>query len=152
MPDGSHSFEPVSKQRFTLRRPARSVGANAPLPPEVERVDRIADLMDSRFSFLGIRFGLDSILGLVPVVGDAAALGMSGYLIIEAARAGARKSTLAKMAAYAGIDATIGSVPVIGDVFDLFFKANRKNAKLLKRELMRRHEARQAGEPLTIDR
>ncbi|MCQ8183912.1 DUF4112 domain-containing protein [Parvularcula maris] len=116
------------------------------LPPEVARLDRLADLMDSRFSFLGIRFGLDSILGLIPGVGDAAALGMSGYLIAEAARAGASKGTLVKMAMNSGVDAVIGSVPLIGDAFDVVFKANRRNVALVRREMLRRHEERLDGE------
>nr|WP_305888856.1 DUF4112 domain-containing protein [Parvularcula maris] len=116
------------------------------MPPEVARLDRLADLMDSRFSFLGIRFGLDSILGLIPGVGDAAALGMSGYLIAEAARAGASKGTLVKMAMNSGVDAVIGSVPLIGDAFDVVFKANRRNVALVRREMLRRHEERLDGE------
>jgi hypothetical protein len=115
------------------------------LPREVARLDKLADLMDSRFSVLGVRFGLDSILGLIPGVGDAAALGISGYLIAEAARAGASKSTLAKMAVNSGVDAVLGSVPVIGDAFDLVFKANRRNVALVRREMLRRHEERLDG-------
>jgi hypothetical protein len=128
-------------------RSRRKDGPGEPevLPPEVARLDRLADLMDSRFSFLGVRFGLDSILGLVPGIGDAAALGMSGYLIAEAARAGASKGTLAKMAVNSGVDAVLGSVPIIGDAFDVVFKANRRNVALVRREMLRRHEERLAG-------
>ncbi|GGY45847.1 DUF4112 domain-containing protein [Parvularcula lutaonensis] len=120
-----------------------------PLPTEIVRLDRIAKLLDSQFSFLGIRFGLDSLLGLVPVVGDAAALGISGYLIAEAARAGASRGTLLKMVLNSGIDATIGSIPVIGDLFDVFFKANKRNVALVRKEMMRRHAERSAGSPMT---
>ncbi|NNU15644.1 DUF4112 domain-containing protein [Parvularcula sp. ZS-1/3] len=122
-----------------------------PLPKEVERLDHIATLLDSRFSFLGIRFGFDSILGLVPVVGDAAALGISGYLIAEAARAGARKRTLLTMLMNTTLDAVIGSVPLLGDLFDVAFKANKRNVALVRRELLRKHERRRAKQPLTVD-
>jgi hypothetical protein len=115
------------------------------LPPEVARLDRLAYVMDSRFKVLGIRFGLDSILGLIPGIGDAAALGISGYLIAEAARAGASKGTIIKMVANSGIDAVVGSIPLIGDIFDVAFKANNRNVALVRREMLRRHEERLSG-------
>lgn len=136
-----------------LRVPVRGkpkIKTTEPLPPDVARLDRIAKMLDSQFSFLGIRFGFDSILGLVPVVGDAAALGISGYLIAEAARAGARKRTLLKMVLNTGIDATLGSIPLIGDLFDVFFKANQRNVRLVRDEMLRRHSKRTAGHPMTV--
>jgi hypothetical protein len=111
-------------------------------PPEVERLDKLATLLDSRFQIAGFRFGIDGILGLIPGVGDAVALGLSGYLIAEAARAGARKRTLVRMAGNAAIDAAVGSIPVVGDVFDFVFKANKKNIRLLREEMLRKGTAR----------
>ena len=107
---------------------------------EIERLDRLADLLDSRFRIpgLGWRFGLDSVLGLVPGVGDVAALGPSAYLIYRGARLGADRRTLARMAANAGVDFVVGGVPLLGDLFDVAFKANRRNIDLLKRDIGRR--------------
>jgi hypothetical protein len=115
--------------------------------PEVERLDKLATLLDSRFQIFGFRFGVDGLLGLIPGVGDAVALALSGYLITEAARAGARKRTLVRMAGNAAIDAAVGSIPVVGDLFDFVFKANKKNIGLLRAEMIRRHD----GKLSTID-
>lgn len=104
------------------------------------QIDRISALLDSTFRLPGTRlhFGWDSIFGVVPVVGDAVTLIPAFYVIWKGYRLGARKRTMARMALNTGLDATIGAIPVIGDVFDLFFKANRRNFHLLRRELERR--------------
>lgn len=133
-----------AKQTAALRGTTRL----EPVPPQVARLDQIATFLDSRFSIFGIRFGMDSILGLIPVVGDAAALGISGYLIAEAARHGARKRTLAKMMFNSGIDAAIGSIPLVGDLFDVAFKANKRNVALVRKEMLRRHAEYTAADPL----
>ncbi|MGP1356332.1 DUF4112 domain-containing protein [Roseicyclus sp.] len=108
------------------------------------RLDRLADMLDSRFSILGIRFGWDGILGLVPGLGDAVTLASGGYMMMEGARLGARRSVLARMAANAGLDFFVGSVPILGDVFDVAFKANRRNIALLRREMARTGRLRAA--------
>jgi hypothetical protein len=109
------------------------------LPPgkraAVERLDRIATLLDSQFSFLGIRFGIEPIVGLVPVVGDLAMAAWSGYLVLEAARNGAPKRDVAHMVVNVALDAAIGSVPVLGTVFDVAYKANKRNVRILRRHL-----------------
>ena len=97
--------------------------------------------MDSRFSLFGIRFGWDSILGLVPVLGDAATVVPAAYTIVEAHRLGARKRVLARMTGNVLLDAAVGSVPIVGDVLDLVFKSNRRNLVLLHREMARRSHA-----------
>lgn len=117
------------------RRPGgRTYDATA---PSTEDLDRLADWMDSKFSIFGIRFGLDSILGVVPGVGDAAGMAISAYLIGQGYRMGARKRTLARMAANVAGDTIVGSVPVLGTVVDVFWKANRSNMAMLKKDLSR---------------
>ena len=108
------------------------------------RLERLATALDSAFVVpgLGVRFGADSILGLVPGVGDAISLGLSGWLILEAKRLGAPPAMLARMAANLAVDAVVGSVPVAGDVFDVFFKANRRNMALLRRHIAELRSAR----------
>lgn len=81
--------------------------------------------------------GLDGVIGLIPGVGDAATAAISGYLMLEARKAGARRRTLARMAANVGIDLVLGLMPIIGDIADFFHKSNSKNLRLLKRELQR---------------
>ncbi|WP_236638250.1 DUF4112 domain-containing protein [Mangrovicoccus ximenensis] len=110
---------------------------NAELAERLARVERIAGLMDARFQMFGIRFGWDAVAGLVPVLGDAASALPSLYIMHEAWRLGARRRVLARMGLNIGLDTVLGSVPVVGDVFDVMFKANRRNAALLRRELAR---------------
>lgn len=112
----------------------------APTPDaarDLARVERIATLLDSRFTIPGtrIRFGLDSVVGLIPGVGDTAMLIPSLWIMAVAHKHGVRKRTIAKMGWYAGIDYVVGSVPVLGDLFDLFYKSHRKNAALLREAL-----------------
>ncbi len=103
--------------------------------PSTEELDKLAHLLDSRFSFLGIRFGLDSILGIVPGIGDLAGLGMSAYILGQGYRMGARKRTLARMGVNVLGDTVIGSIPLVGTVADVFWKANRSNMRLLHRDI-----------------
>ncbi len=104
---------------------------------EIEKLDRLSTMLDSRFRIPGtpIRFGWDSLLGLIPGVGDVASLAPSGYLIYKAYRLGARKRTIARMTMNTSLDFFVGAVPVLGDAFDLFFKANNRNFALLRKDL-----------------
>jgi hypothetical protein len=122
-----------------VRRTRLGAQSAAETRAEIERLTRLARLMDTRFRlpFVPIRFGLDTILGLVPGVGDAATALPALYLIYRGYKIGVPRSTLVAMAANVGLDVTVGSIPVIGDAFDLFFKANRRNAHHLQRHLER---------------
>ena len=99
----------------------------------------LAKLLDAQFRVpgTGIRFGLDALLGLVPVAGDAATALPALYLIGRAAGVGARKRVIAGMLLNTALDSTIGAIPLVGDLFDLVFKANIRNVRLLQRELER---------------
>ncbi|WP_313694732.1 DUF4112 domain-containing protein [Halorarum halobium] len=99
----------------------------------VARARRFAELLDSsvRVPGLGVRVGLDPLLGLLPVAGDAVAACCSLLIVAEAYRLGADRRTLARMLAHVAIDASVGSVPVVGDLFDAAWKANERNADLL---------------------
>lgn len=99
------------------------------------RLDRLADALDSRFRvpLTRIRFGWDTILGLVPGIGDIAALAPAGYILLEAHDMGTPASLKARMAANIAIDTAIGSVPLVGDIFDIGWRANRRNVTLLRR-------------------
>jgi hypothetical protein len=106
------------------------------------RLDRLADRLDSQFSVAGIRFGWDSIIGLIPGIGDAATAVPSAWIVYQAYRMGMPTPVLARMAANTGIDFVIGGIPVVGDLFDLGFKANRRNIALLRRRMERDAAAR----------
>jgi hypothetical protein len=105
------------------------------LGARLDRLDRIAASMDSRFRIPGtsIRFGWDSVIGLVPGVGDVATLGPAGYILLEGHRMGAPKPLLGKMAVWVAADWAVGSVPLIGDLLDVGIKANRRNVALLRK-------------------
>ncbi len=104
---------------------------------ELRRLQRLAHWMDSRFRIpgTGIRFGLDSLVGLIPGLGDGAAFVPSAYLVWRAHRLGAPTGLLAAMAGNVLVDLVVGAVPLVGDLFDVGFKANRRNVELLRRHL-----------------
>src|SRR6185437_12130745 len=103
----------------------------------VSRLEALARLMDGAFVLPGttIRFGLDGIIGLIPVAGDVIAGLVSTYLIWEARQLGAPSWLIARMLANVLLDTTIGAIPVMGDAFDVLFRANMKNIALLRRHL-----------------
>jgi hypothetical protein len=99
----------------------------------LKRMEQLAKLMDTAWGipFTRWRFGFDSVIGLIPGAGDGVNLLVSLYTLSLAHKLGAPRSLLLKMLANAGIDFGLGSVPVLGDIFDLFFKSNMRNLKLL---------------------
>ena len=109
------------------------------LRSRIERLDRLSRLLDIAFVVPGtnIRFGVDAILGLIPVVGDWAGVALSSLVILEAARIGVPAGLLARMVGNVVIEGVVGSVPIAGDVFDVFWRANRRNLALLRRHLAR---------------
>lgn len=104
---------------------------------DLERLRAITRVMDEAVRVPGTRFriGLDGIIGFVPGVGDAVTAAISGYALLAAARAGAPRSVLARMTGNILLDTLVGAVPVLGDLFDLGFKANRRNLRLLENHL-----------------
>ena len=100
----------------------------------VMRVERLANLMDSQFNIPGVpvKLGLDTIIGLIPGLGDTIGLGVSTYIISQAARVDVSREVLSKMMFNVGLDWLVGLVPIIGDLFDWGWKANNRNAALLR--------------------
>lgn len=110
---------------------------------DLRRARALARLLDSAIGIPGtsIRIGLDPIIGLVPGAGDVITASMSAYLIVVAARAGAPAPVLVRMVANILVDTGLGAVPIVGDLFDVAFKSNVKNLRLLERH---------ATEPATV--
>ena len=100
----------------------------------LREIEFLAKLMDSRFRVPGtdIRFGLDAIIGLIPVAGDLSTLAVSGYMLLILARNGASGFLLARMVLNVLIDTVVGMIPFLGDVFDVAFKANMRNLRLMQ--------------------
>lgn len=114
---------------------------NAPIFSEAQRevtelkwVDGFSRLLDTKFRVPGtdIRFGADFILGLIPGAGDLISLGMSGILVATMAKNGASPMLAAKMLFNVALDALVGTIPVLGNIFDLLYKANYRNAVLMR--------------------
>lgn len=101
---------------------------------ETDNTKKLAKLLDSKFRIpnTNIRFGIDPLLGLVPGAGDWLAGVISLYFLIQAAMMGGRASVLGRMFINILLDVLIGSIPILGEVFDVYWKANLRNAELLK--------------------
>lgn len=105
-----------------------------PIHPSIERVRKIANLMDSAFTIPVIRkkIGLDPLLGLLPGGGDVIGAIMSAYALWVAYELRLPKPVMTRMAVNILLDVLIGSIPVVGDVADAFWKSNQINLKLLE--------------------
>ncbi len=103
----------------------------------LERVERLATLLDNAIPIPGTRFriGLDPLLGLLPGLGDALGALASAWILVEAARLGASRTVLARMLYNIAVDTLIGAVPGAGDLFDFVWKSDAKNVALLRRHL-----------------
>ncbi|MEZ4601002.1 MAG: DUF4112 domain-containing protein [Syntrophotaleaceae bacterium] len=97
------------------------------------QLERLAWFLDNLIPIPGldIRVGLDSLIGLFPGIGDTVGALLSSYILAAASRLGVPKSVLLKMAFNIAVDALIGAIPFLGDLFDVAWKANNRNVKLL---------------------
>lgn len=125
---------------FTAMR--TSAPTSAPITPTLSPADdrlvwveRVARLMDSQFRLPGtrFRFGLDPLLGLLPVVGDMSSFAVSIVLVLTMMRHGASGSLVIRMVLNVLLDAVLGAIPIIGNLFDFAYKANDRNVALLRR-------------------
>ncbi len=103
----------------------------------LRRLRRLAWLIDGVFRVPGLRFrfGLNSVVGLVPVGGDAILGMISLYIVYEAAQFGLPKAKLMRMLANVALEVAGGSVPVLGDLFDVALKANLRNIAIIEEHL-----------------
>lgn len=105
------------------------------------RIEAMEAMLEGLFVIPGTqrRVGLDSLIGLVPVVGDLATAAMGAWIVWEARNLGMSKWQLTRMAANVGFDTLVGAIPFAGDVFDFFYKSNTKNLRIIRRHLDRHH-------------
>jgi uncharacterized protein DUF4112 len=105
----------------------------------IARLEAMAKLLDVAFILPGtnIRYGIDGLIGLIPVVGDVIATALSLWLVREARALGAPWHVTARMLGNVAVQGVAGTVPFAGDAFDVLFRANMRNIRLLKRWLER---------------
>ena len=105
----------------------------------ITRLERFSKITDSSIGipFTKFNIGIDAVIGLVPLIGDAAGLILSSYVLLEAQRMGMSKRIKLKIIVNMLIDFFGGLIPLFGDIFDAFFKANTRNTQLLKNALIK---------------
>lgn len=122
-------------------------GALSALPTDPvsvrKRVEAMEQVLERSLIVPGINrpVGLDSIVGLIPVVGDIITAAMGLYIVWEARNLGMSKFQLARMAGNVGFDTLLGAVPLVGDVFDFFWRSNSRNLKIIRKHLDKHHPA-----------
>lgn len=127
-----------------MARPFHVPNSSAPhdedLDAALTRLDGLARVLDSAVRIPGtdVRLGVDALIGIIPVAGDLVGKLVSAYLIYEARRLGASRWVIARMSANTTLDTVVGAIPVLGDVFDLMYRANEKNVRLLREHLAAR--------------
>ncbi len=111
-----------------------------------KRLDRLAWFLDSVIPLPGgFKLGLDGLVGLIPVAGDAITAVLSTYIVGVGVRSGASKPVIFKMLSNIVMDAVLGTLPFIGDLFDIAHRANHKNVQLIQGYLEKPEETKRAS-------
>lgn len=124
--------------REPMTRVTRLPRSEADRSRGLAEVEALAWLLDNSIPVPGTggrRFGIDAIIGLVPLVGDVLSAGMGLFVVWRASRFGLPRIVVARMLATSLVDLVVGSIPVAGDAFDLWFKANTRNLAIMRRHL-----------------
>jgi hypothetical protein len=108
-----------------------------PPEPDADDLEWLAHWLDAVFEIPGLRwrFGLDILLGLIPGLGDTASAFASIYILRAASNFGVSRATMARMTLNIILDLVVGSLPFAGDLFDVYWKANKRNVTLLRRHI-----------------
>lgn len=132
MPISQEQIDQMAKSLPSMGRDPHSVR---------QRVDALEHLLERSFHIPGTKvpIGLDSIVGLVPVLGDVVTAAMGAYMVWEARNLGMSKFQLMRMAANVGIDTALGAIPLAGDLFDFIWRSNSKNLRIIKKHLDKHH-------------
>ena len=131
---------PISQEQ--MDQMAKSLPSMSSDPHSVrQRVEALEQLLERSFHIPGTKvpIGLDSIIGLVPVLGDVVTAAMGAYMVWEARNLGMSKWQLLRMAANVGVDTALGAIPLAGDVFDFIWRSNSKNLRIIKKHLDKHH-------------
>ena len=131
---------PISQEQ--MDQMANSLPSMSRDPHSVrQRVEALEQLLERSFHIPGTKvpIGLDSIIGLVPVLGDVVTAAMGAYMVWEARNLGMSKWQLLRMAANVGVDTALGAIPLAGDVFDFIWRSNSKKLRIIKKHLDKHH-------------
>jgi hypothetical protein len=106
-----------------------------------QRIELMEMVLERAFVLPGInrRVGLDAIIGLIPVIGDVITAAMGAWIVWEAKNLGMSRWQIVRMSANVGVDTLLGAVPLVGDVFDLAFRSNSRNLRIIRKHLDRHH-------------
>ena len=120
-----------------MGRVTRLPRADRPRGDAVSEVELLAWVLDNSIPIpaTGRRIGLDAVIGLIPVAGDLASAGIGLFVVWRGARLGVPRVVVARMLLNSAVDLAVGAIPVVGDAFDLWFKANTRNLRLMQRHL-----------------
>lgn len=140
--------EPIRPEKMRAQKMrAQKMGFEMPLGNDPasarKRIEAMEQLLERSFTIPGVNYpiGLDSIVGLVPVVGDLVTAAMGAYLVWEAKNIGLPKWKLWRMAGNIAFDTALGAIPVAGDAFDLLFRSNTRNLRIVRKHLDKHHPA-----------
>jgi hypothetical protein len=122
----------MSAQPVTVRCVLPEDAPSSSLESDLARVRRLASWLDTKFSIAGVRFGFDSIIGLIPGIGDTAMTLVGLYLLAVARKHRLGGWVQARMGLNLLGDWLVGLVPLVGDLFDVGFKAHARNARILE--------------------
>ena len=133
---GTPGQGPVHFKTFTFNSGTSPFG-NLTREQRLARLDALAKLLDVAFIVPGtnVRYGIDGLIGLIPVIGDIITTAISLWLVREARALGAPWYLTARMLGNVAVDGVVGMVPLAGDAFDVMFRANMRNMRLLRRWL-----------------
>ena len=125
MPISQDQFDKIAASMPNIDRDPRAVRA---------RVEALEILLERSFHVPGTKIpvGLDTVIGLVPVLGDLITAAMGAYMVWEARNLGMSKWALTRMTANVGIDTVLGMVPLLGDIFDFMWKSNSMNLRIIE--------------------
>lgn len=143
---------PIDRRELERMAGALPIGRDA--ASVRRRVEAMELLLERAFALPGtrMRIGLDSVVGLIPVVGDVVTAAMGAWLIWEARNLGMSKFQLARMTANVGFDTLVGAIPLAGDLFDLAFRSNTRNLRMVKRWLDKHHPSTMVIEGEVVER
>lgn len=127
------------------RSRGKDVPNSRPLP---EWVRRFAWVLDDAFAVPGMpgrRVGVDGVISIVPIAGDAVGVVLALVIVVVGVAAGVSVPTILRMLLYVGFEALVGVIPFVGTVFNMAFKANNRNVALIERDLADRRATRRSS-------